>query len=222
MGRNPTDVELNNIVNAFMSQLLASGSKLFQAAPNTIFAIAAGNDNSDNDAFADYPSGIPAENKIVVAATVGYKTLAEFSNYGATKVDVAAPGVAITSTAPANNYIQLSGTSQAAPFVTNVVAQIKDLNPNISLRDVIAIVMGTVDVKPWLKGKVRSSGIVNKERAKKAAILSNKINVTVAIIKARALVPDVVENNLINKSLMEKLDHKYVPRRTNLLRDFVR
>jgi hypothetical protein len=46
--------------------------------------------------------------------------------------------------------------------------------------------------------------------------------VTVAIIKARALVPDVVENNLINKSLMEKLDHKYVPKRASLLREFVK
>ena len=37
--------------------------------------------------------------------------LASFSNYGRTSVDLAAPGVDITSTAPGNSYQTLSGTS---------------------------------------------------------------------------------------------------------------
>lgn len=195
--RDPTDAELLELVNLYMSQLIAAGPKVFTAAPNTLFAIAAGNDTSDNDKRLDYPACIEAENKIVVAATLGYKSIAEFSNFGATKVDVAAPGVAITSTAPTDTYIPLSGTSQATPFVTNTIAQIKDINPGISLRDVKAIILGTVDIKPWLAGKVKTSGIVNKERAKKAALYSKTMNITLAIAQARTDVGDV----LINKSL---------------------
>ena len=179
--RAPTDVELATIVKAYFARLLADGPKMFEAAPNTLFAIAAGNDSSNNDLTPDYPADIKADNKIVVAATLGYKSLADFSNYGATTVDVAAPGVAITSTAPTNVYIALSGTSQATPFVTNTIAAIKDLNPALSVRDIKSIVLGTVDVKAWLKGKVKTSGIVNRARALKAAELSKGLNVDVAI-----------------------------------------
>jgi hypothetical protein len=47
-----------------------------------------------------------------------------------------------------------------------------------------------------LADKVKSSGIVNKERAKRAALYSKTMNITQAIAKARTDVGDV----LINKS----------------------
>ena len=75
------------------------------ASPNTLFAIAAGNDGLDDDDPASYitpcvPGTLPdAPNKLCVAATTSSDTLAGFSNYGATHVDLAAPGVNIVSTA---------------------------------------------------------------------------------------------------------------------------
>lgn len=189
--RNPTPAELNALVKAYFDQLLTNGGKMFNAAPNTVFAIAAGNDSNNNDLYPDYPSSIPADNKIVVAATKGYSSLADFSNYGATRVDVGAPGVAITSTAPTNTYIPLSGTSQATPYVVNIIAAMKDLNSSLSARDLKSIVLGTVDLKQWLKGKVKTAGIVNKTRALKAAELAKTMSVDVAITKARRLVADV-------------------------------
>ncbi len=214
--REPTKEELNSITNLYMTQLVSAGEKMFQAAPDTIFAIAAGNDTSNNDVLLDYPAGIKADNKIVVAATWGYQSLAEFSNYGANKVDVAAPGVAITSTAPTDTYIALSGTSQAAPFVTNTVALIKDMNPKLNARDTKAIVLETVDVKPWLQGKVKTAGIVNKLRAKKAAIYSRSMSLSLAISKARVDVSDVPTPSSFNKMYFEKLDLGYKPRRPAL------
>lgn len=216
VGRLPTEEELKNIVRTYFDQLAKDGQKLFEAAPNTLFAIAAGNDTSDNDLYPDFPASVPAENKIVVAATFDYKMLAEFSNFGATTVDVAAPGVAINSTAPTNIYISMSGTSMATPFVTNIIAAIKDLNPALKVGDLKAIILGTVDVKPWLKEKVKTSGIVNKARALKAAEYAKTQSIDVAISKARTAVMDVpVEKSMPMAREQRKLNSR--PVRPSLL-----
>jgi subtilisin family serine protease len=199
--REPTIAELADLLKAYFNQIFIEGPQMFAAAPNTLFTIAAGNDSSNNDLYPDYPADIQAENKIVVAATLGYKSIADFSNYGATKVDVAAPGVAINSTAPTNVYIPLSGTSQATPYVTNIIAAMKDLNPALTVRDLKAIVLGTVDVKSWLKGKVKTSGIVNKARALKAAEFAKTQAIDLAIAKSVVTIADVA----VEKSLSVKL-----------------
>ena len=71
------------------------------AAPQTLFVVAAGNDGVDNDVVPSYPCNYEAANLICVAATDEADELAEFSNYGAASVDLAAPGTQILSTWPA-------------------------------------------------------------------------------------------------------------------------
>jgi subtilisin family serine protease len=122
---------------------------------------------------------------------LGRSSLASFSNYGATMVDVAAPGVGIRSTVPGGIYMQISGTSQATPYVTNIVGQVIDANPKLSLSQVKQIVLQTVDKKDWLAGKVVSGGIANPNRALYAANLSLTMDVYSAIAKAQTLVTDI-------------------------------
>ena len=199
--RDPSDDELNSLQFFYFNKLLKDGSQIFEAAPEALYVIAAGNDDSNNDLIPDYPANVVAKNKIVVTATLGHQCLADFSNYGGTKVDVAAPGVAISSAIPTNSYLPLSGTSQATPYVTNVLGMMKDANRLLKADDLKSILLGTVDHKDWLRNKIRSGGIVNKDRALKAAFLSRTMTLDIAITKAINSVPDVnFEKNNLNQN----------------------
>jgi subtilisin family serine protease len=73
-----------------------------QAAGNAgiIFCVAAGNNNSDNDSTPFYPASYRLGNEIVVAATDQNDARASFSDYGASTVDLGAPGENILSLLP--------------------------------------------------------------------------------------------------------------------------
>jgi hypothetical protein len=58
---------------------------------------------------ASYPCVYSLPNVICVAAIDSAGRLASFSNFGSTKVHLAAPGVAIKSTVPVNGYDSYSG-----------------------------------------------------------------------------------------------------------------
>lgn len=89
-------------------------------AAGVLFVAAAGNGGNDgigddNDNVPNFPSNFSApsvcngqqkaalENVIAVAATDQHDQLATFSNFGATTVQVAAPGIRINSTTPTTN-----------------------------------------------------------------------------------------------------------------------
>lgn len=183
---------LKELATHFLKELIQNGEKEMVAkAPRTLFVFAAGNDGMDNDQYPASPASIRAPNSMTVAATIGRQSLASFSNYGAINVDVAAPGVAIESTAPRDLYLQVSGTSQAAPYVTNVAAKVIEVNEDLDPSEVKRIIMETVDVKDWLFAKVKSGGIVNLERAVFAAKVARLYGVAQGIEQAKRKVADV-------------------------------
>jgi subtilisin family serine protease len=73
---------------------------------NTLFVFAAGNDGQDTGLHPRYPCNYGgATNVICVAATDRNDQLAGFSNYGASSVHLAAPGVDILSTMPGRQTV---------------------------------------------------------------------------------------------------------------------
>ncbi len=189
--RDPTAEELDSYSIFFVNEVLVASKALVIPAPNTLFVIAAGNDGTNNDALPTSPANIKLQNTISVAATLDYQKIASFSNYGETMVEVAAPGVGIESTIPGNQYLTVSGTSQASPFVANAAGLLVDSNPNLSNSDLKKILMETSDLKDFLKGKVASMGIVNTARAITAAKLALTMQISDAVQAARVQINDI-------------------------------
>jgi subtilisin family serine protease len=189
--RDLSPEETEKYAISFINQIIDRGSEFVTSSNKTLFVMAAGNDGTNNDNLPVFPANLKFENTITVAATRDYDRLASFSNYGATKVDIAAPGVGIVSAIPGNEYLALSGTSQAAPFITRLAGAIMDANPKLTLTAVKQIMMQTVDKKVFLQGTVASEGIANEERALRAASLSTQLPLANAILQSRAEVADV-------------------------------
>ena len=182
---------LMGFVKHFMTSLIMESKAFVDAAPKTLFVFAAGNDGTNNDEMPTSPANIRADNSITVAATLHNRSLAVFSNFGEKMVDIAAPGVGIVSAIPGTEMMTMSGTSQASPYVANVAAVVKTLNPSLKPSEIKMILMATVDKKAWLKGKVASGGFVNPQRAAVAAELSVSNDIYVAVAKARESVKDL-------------------------------
>ena len=82
---------------------------------------ATANQELDIDAVGDLPTGCPSEYMIAVTAT-DLNDIRQFSAYGATTIDVGAPGDNIYTTASGGGYQNTSGTSFASPLTAGVVA----------------------------------------------------------------------------------------------------
>ena len=141
-------------------------------AANILFVAAAGNSGTNNDATASYPSNYDSPNVIAVAAIDANGNLASFSQYGATTVDLGAPGVGIWSSVPAasgagkrvsiiSSYASYNGTSMATPHVTGATALYKALYPSATAAQIKAAILGSVIATPSLAGKTLTGGRLN-------------------------------------------------------------
>ncbi len=135
-----------------------------------LFVAAAGNGGDDNvgpgwdndvAGQAVYPACYDLDNIISVAATNHNDTLASFSNYGVTSVDVAAPGVNIYSTKAGGDYRFMSGTSMATPHVAGLAVLIWAEDLNLTYLQVKNRILNGVDVLSSLTGKVLTAGRIN-------------------------------------------------------------
>ena len=141
------------------------------AREQILFIAASGNGGpdsiaDDNDAVPSFPAGYNTtaaagyDSVIAVTATGQSDELMPWANYGATTVDLSAPGALIASTTPQNTYSYSSGTSMATPHVTGAAALASATRgvTGPALRDVI---LGGVDLVPALAGKTSTGGRLN-------------------------------------------------------------
>ena len=130
-----------------------------------LFIASAGNESNNNDANPAYPASYNLSNIISVASTTRTDGLSSFSNYGATTVDLGAPGSSIYSTLPNSSYGTKSGTSMASPHVTGAAALLWSQNPTWTAQQVKNKLMQTTDPISALSGKTVTGGRLNINNA---------------------------------------------------------
>ncbi|MFT7484935.1 MAG: subtilisin family serine protease [Candidatus Paceibacteria bacterium] len=130
-----------------------------------VFVAAAGNDGTNNDVLPHYPSNYNLDNIISVAATDNTDVLVDEgtwgSNYGATTVDIGAPGLNIASTWVNNGYVWNSGTSMATPHVTGVAVLLLAQNPGWTYSQIINRLYSTARPLSSLSGKCTTGAMLN-------------------------------------------------------------
>jgi hypothetical protein len=133
-----------------------------------LFIAAAGNSTNDNDATASYPASYNNTNIIAVASIDSNGALSSFSNWGATTVDLGAPGRGIYSTVPVRSrgqirsgYASYSGTSMATPHVCGGAALYAASNPGASASTIKSAIMNSTVATSSLSGKTVTGGRLN-------------------------------------------------------------
>jgi subtilisin family serine protease len=168
------------------------------AAKNDVLLVhAAGNSAQNNDDTDNFPNDTydkscwlfckkNANDNWIEVGALSYvyneNLPASFSNYGKNEVDLFAPGVAIYSTTPDNEYQNAQGTSMASPVVAGVSALLRSYFPELTAKQVKEILMesstkidmevkkpGTQDLVPFSSLSV-SGGTVNAYEAVKLAM----------------------------------------------------
>jgi subtilisin family serine protease len=140
-----------NDIHERICRLVKRGVTVVAAAGNAAadagtFAPAAFDEVIAVSAIADF-DGLPGG--LAPTPTVCFPTerddhLATFSNYGAA-VDIAAPGVCVTSTFPGGRYAMVEGTSFSAPMVAGAAALLYDRRPKISPAEVRQLIINSAD-----------------------------------------------------------------------------
>lgn len=144
---------------AFLDEINRAG------ASDILFVAAAGNSASNGDVTRFYPAAYNAANEIAVAATDGADSLASFSNYGASTVQLGAPGVSILSTVRGGGYAYFSGTSMAAPHVSGAALLTLAACPSLNTGAVRSAILNGVDRVSALAGRTVTGGRLNVANA---------------------------------------------------------
>jgi len=160
-----------------------------------------------------FPASFKLENMISVAALDAYdRTLAPFSNFGDSLVQIAAYGVDI---APSDDYSIKSGTSQAAAAVSAAALCLKMDNPDWSVEEIKQEILNNVNHSNSLDGKVSSSGYLgnclngkithtnNHQHRSSEKFLQTRRIVTQDLIAGIYFIEVQVENQYLTKKLVK-------------------
>jgi len=129
-------------------------------APGILFVSSSGNSNSDERFDEVIPAAIDLPNTITVGAVDQAGDETSFTSFG--KVDVYADGFEVDSVVPGGEHQSWSGTSEAAPQVTNLAAKLIARYPQLTTTQVKKIIVDGAD-KEQLTG--RTIRLINARRS---------------------------------------------------------
>ncbi len=172
-----TDLKTRHRINLVATNNSWGGGGFSQALFNAIeranragilFIAAAGNSANNNDVNPSYPASYTNANVIAVASITNTGALSSFSNFGATTVDLGAPGSSIMSTVPQRSggriisgYVSLSGTSMATPHVTGAAALFAASRPGVTASQIRTAILSRAVATASLNGRCLTGGRLN-------------------------------------------------------------
>jgi len=163
------------VINASWGGTSSSDSlKSAIESSNILFVTASGN-NGDGNASQGwdvdtsgneiYPACYTSTNILSIAATDQSDNLCDFSNYGATSIDVAAPGKNIYSTYYSNTYAYADGTSASCAYVSGLAGLLLAVKSTLTATELKDQIINSIDQKSSLIGKTFSGGRINAYNA---------------------------------------------------------
>ena len=136
-----------------------------------IGVISSGNNTNNIDTGVKvWPASFNYSYLVKVAASTSNDSIASFSNYGSSSVDLAAPGVEVYSVdgATTDGYRTMDGTSMSTPLVAGALALLRAAAPQKTAAELIACLNANVDKSSTWTALVKSGGRLNVDKALKA------------------------------------------------------
>lgn len=130
----------------------------YAIARGVVVVVAAGNDAGDRDVNKVYPASLESPALLTVGSSTPVDVPAASSAYGATSVDLFAPGERIVTTWNDGDYRLVSGTSIASPHVAAAAAMHLSLHPDLTPAQVREQILADAVRLPSLAGRAVSGG----------------------------------------------------------------
>lgn len=144
--------ERAELARAIFAELRSGLEEAIRSAPDILFIAGSGNEDNDVD-FAEYvPAGLRLPNLITVGAIDERDTFTGFTSTGA-NVELYANGFRIDSVVPGGTRIRFSGTSMAAPQVSNLAAKLFAIDPSLTPAQVVALIREHAEPIPGREGR---------------------------------------------------------------------
>ncbi|MFO0710962.1 MAG: S8 family serine peptidase [Sandaracinus sp.] len=121
----------------------ATWQQIFDACPDTLFVVAAGNSNHDVVEYGEVSASLTAPNLLSIGAVDRFGNWATFTNSNPEHVRVFDFGVEVDSVIPSGEHVPLSGTSMASPNAANLAAKLFSLDPALTPARAIQIIAET-------------------------------------------------------------------------------